>query len=316
MSIIKETFIEKFRPKTFDKMILFPRLMGYTNNTLNQNLFLYGPSGTGKTTFAKIISANHDTYYVDGSLSSKVEILREDITNFCQNQSLLTSDSNLPKVVIFDEIEGVSDQFFKALRGFIENFSNVRFIAITNFINEVPPQVLSRFQEVPFYPIDSEEELFLLKEQKKKIYLILKACKIDIDPEALHEFTKSNFPDLRKSYNKIQDWKLLNINNITLNDLKKINFSFSDLFELIATTKITSDNYKIIVNNYGNKNLEVFQSLSSEFLDYLKINYSEKLKFIADITIIITKYQALRTQVINQDINLLACIFELQKILV
>ena len=43
------------------------------------------------------------------------------------------------KVVILDEIDGVSDQFFKALRATMETFaSNSRFIATCNYINKLP----------------------------------------------------------------------------------------------------------------------------------------------------------------------------------
>ena len=59
--------------------------------------------------------------------------------------------------------------------------------------------------------------------------------KIEIEEDALNEFIKRNFPDMRKIYNKIQYWKDLGIKHIKIGDIKKLNWSFSELFELIVT---------------------------------------------------------------------------------
>ena len=89
------------------------------------------------------------------------------------------------KVVILDEVDGVSDQFFKALRATMEQFaSNSRFIATCNYINKLPDPILSRFEVINF-DFDKEDAKAIKDKLIAKMYALggvgLSANQVGID---------------------------------------------------------------------------------------------------------------------------------------
>jgi putative ATPase len=60
--------VEKYRPTTLDKYVgnehIKKTINQYLGNNDIQNLIFYGPSGTGKTTLAKLIVKNLDCDYI------------------------------------------------------------------------------------------------------------------------------------------------------------------------------------------------------------------------------------------------------------
>ena len=135
------------------------------------------------------------------------------------------------KVVILDEVDGVSDQFFKALRATMDQFAtNARFVATCNYINKLPDPILSRFEVINF-DFDKEEESELTKKYIRRVYDICKEEEMTIEKPALVEFVKRNFPDLRTIQINYKD--LTTPIMLTLEDVKKFNSVYKDVFELI-----------------------------------------------------------------------------------
>ena len=144
-------------------MILPQRIKDAFKNGLQQNVLLTGSPGSGKTSLAKILSENSPRLFINVSDESSVETVREKITGFCSTISIM-NEENATKVVVLDEFDGASDQFYKALRGTIEKFAkNTRFVATCNWINKVPDPIKSRFEIFLFDPVNKEEEAELKK---------------------------------------------------------------------------------------------------------------------------------------------------------
>jgi replication factor C small subunit len=218
------------------------------------------------------------------------------------------------KVVLLDEMDGASEQFYKALRATIEQFSaTARFVGTCNYINKVPDHIQSRFEVISFDPVNREEEDWLYNIQVKRLKVLIGKLEIDMSDEALKEFVKRNFPDMRKMYNRIQGWHIKGIKKIEVSDIKSLNWSFVELFQLIAGPSDPINNYKEILTNYSDKVDDVLQSLGTEFIEWLRENNPDKIKKIPEIIILVAKYQAQRTQVIDQVVNLLALVFEIQQ---
>jgi len=157
--MVNALFTEKYRPKNLDELILPERVMNKFKNGLTQNVLFAGSPGTGKTSTAKAIINQFELpyLYINASRDTSVDVIRTQITDFCSTMSIL-DDRNKFKVVILDEVDGVSDQFFKALRATMEQFaSNSRFIATCNYINKLPDAILSRFEVINF-DFDKSEE--------------------------------------------------------------------------------------------------------------------------------------------------------------
>lgn len=314
---VQELFTEKFRPQKMEHLIIPDRIRKLIGSgELHQNVLLYGSPGTGKTSAAKILAKNYPTLYINVSDETGIDIVREKITNWCSTISLMDNKESI-KVVILDEFDGASEAFHKALRATIERFAKTaRFIATCNYINKVPEPMQSRFESISFdYTSKVEErEVFLL--MAKRVKAILTAAGIEIEKDALIEFVKRNFPDMRKMLNKIQTWHISGIKEIKLDDIKQLNYSFVDIFNLIVNNSPSAyENYKFLVANYSSKVDDVLASLGTEFPEYIKENHQDKIMKLPNVIVETATHQAQRVHVIDPVITMLSCVFKLQQIM-
>jgi len=313
--MIHALFTEKYRPKNLQDLILPERVMSKFKDGLSQNILLAGSPGTGKTSTAKAIVQQFDLpyLYINASTDTSVDVIRTRITDFCSTMSIL-DDRDKFKVVILDEVDGVSDQFFKALRATMETFaSNSRFIATCNYINKLPDPILSRFEVINF-DFDKEEESELTKKYIRRVYDICGKEGMTIEKPALVEFVKRNFPDLRSTLNKLQGFKTQGTTSINVDDVKKFNSVYKDVFELIFNETDPVKNYQYLVGEYSNRVDDVLQTLGDEFIQYIQSEKQSATRFIPQIAVTVAEHQAQRNLVIDQVITLLSCVYKLQEI--
>ena len=311
MQSINQLFTEKYRPKNLEDLILPDRVMSKFKDGLVQNMLFAGSPGTGKTSCAKAIvnQFNLPYLYINASTDTSVDVIRTRIIDFCSTVSIMDAPGSF-KVVILDEVDGVSDQFFKALRATMEQFaSNSRFIATCNYINKLPDPILSRFEVINF-DFDKDEESELTKKYIRRVYEICKQEEMTIDKEALVEFVRRNFPDLRSTLNKLQGYKTQGTTNITVEDVKKFNSVYKDVFDLI----FNESNYQLLVSNYSNRVDDVLQSLGEEFVEYIQQERLQSVKHIPQVIISVAKHQAQRVHVIDPVITMLSCVYDIQGI--
>jgi len=315
MQSLNQLFTEKYRPKNLDDLILPDRVMSKFKDGLVQNMLFAGSPGTGKTSTAKALVNQFELpyLYINASTDTSVDVIRTRIIDFCSTVSIMDKAGSF-KVVILDEVDGVSDQFFKALRATMEQFaSNSRFIATCNYINKLPDPILSRFEVINF-DFDKEEESELTKKYIKRVYQICGNEGMTIDKPALVEFVRRNFPDLRTTLNKLQGYKTQGTNNITVEDVKKFNSVYKDVFELIFNETDPAKNYQLLVSNYANKVDDILQTLGEEFVEYIQQEKLQHVKHIPQIIITVAKHQAQRVHVIDPVITMLSCVYEIQSI--
>ena len=313
--MIQALFTEKYRPKDLSSLILPDRVMNKFKDGITQNMLFAGSPGTGKTSTAKAIVQQWDLpyLYINASTDTSVDVIRTRITDFCSTMSIL-DDRDKFKVVILDEVDGVSDQFFKALRATMEQFaSNSRFIATCNYVNKIPDPILSRFEVINF-DFDKAEESELTKKYIKRVYDIYGKEEMTIEKPALVEFVRRNFPDLRSTLNKLQGYKTQGTTNITIDDVKKFNSVYKDVFELIFNETDPIKNYQYLVGEYSNRVDDVLQTLGEEFIEYIQSEKPNAVKHVPQIAITVAEHQAQRNLVIDQVITLLSCVYKLQEI--
>jgi replication factor C small subunit len=316
MQSINQLFTEKYRPKNLDDLILPDRVMTKFKDGLVQNMLFAGSPGTGKTSTAKAVvnQFNLPYLYINASTDTSVDVIRTRIIDFCSTVSIMDAPGAF-KVVILDEVDGVSDQFFKALRATMEQFaSNSRFIATCNYINKIPDPVLSRFEVINF-DFDKQEESELTKKYIKRVYHICKQEGLTIEKDALVEFVRRNFPDLRSTLNKLQGFKTQGTTKIAVDDVKRFNSVFKDVFELIFNETDPAKNYQMLVSNYANRVDDVLQSLGEEFIEYITQEQSQSSKHIPQVIISVAKHQAQRVDVIDPVITMLSCVYDIQTII-
>jgi len=316
MQSINQLFTEKYRPSTLEQLILPDGVMNKFKDGLVQNMLFAGSPGTGKTSCAKAIVNQFGLpyLYINASTDTSVDVIRTRITDFCSTVSIM-DEPGMFKVVILDEVDGVSDQFFKALRATMEQFaSNSRFIATCNYINKLPDPILSRFEVINF-DFDKEEENELTKKYIRRVYDICKEEEMTIEKEALVEFVRRNFPDLRSTLNKLQGFKTQGTSNITVGDVKRFNSVYKDVFELVFNETDPAKNYQLLVSNYSNRVDDILQTLGEEFVEYIQQEQLQSVKHIPQIIISVAKHQAQRVHVIDPVITMLSCVYEIQSII-
>lgn len=313
---MKELLTEKYRPKTLDDIVLPKRVKNMFQNGIQANILLYGTPGTGKTSTAKLMvkQFGHQHLYINCSKETGIDTIRDKISNFCMSSSLMMNREKL-KVVIMDEMDGMSQQAYQALRASIEEFAcNTRFVATCNFLSKVPEPIQSRFECVSF---DFEHEE--LKEVKKLCALRIKhICDnegIEIDVDAIVSLMKNNFPDMRSIVTKLQSMIIQGITHVTIEDVTKNNSECTDIFDLVINSNDPVNNYRVLVGTYGSKTDEVLNALGKEFIEYIISSHPELTKFIPYITIITAKYQSQKNNCIDPVICMLACVYEIQQTL-
>ena len=316
MQSLNQLFTEKYRPKNLEELILPDAVMNKFKDGLVQNMLFAGSPGTGKTSCAKAVVNQFELpyLYINASTDTSVDVIRTRIIDFCSTVSIMDKPGTF-KVVILDEVDGVSDQFFKALRATMEQFaSNSRFIATCNYINKLPDPILSRFEVINF-DFDKEEETELTKKYIRRVYEICKQEEMSIEKDALVEFVRRNFPDLRTTLNKLQGYKTQGTTNITVQDVKRFNSVYKDVFELVFNETDPAKNYQMLVSNYSNRVDDVLQTLGAEFVEYIQQEQLQSVKHIPQIIISVAKHQQQRVHVIDPVITMLSCIYEIQGII-
>jgi DNA polymerase III delta prime subunit len=203
-------WVEKYRPIKVRDIILPDKIKQIFINLLVKkeipNLLLTGTAGTGKTTLAKAFAQemNANVLFVNASKERGIDVLRNQIENFASTVSI---DSDVPKIIILDEIDNMSNTAIMALRGFIETFSsNARFFLTCNYAGKIPEPIRSRMQVIEF-EWNTEERKSLMKDFGKRVLFILENEKIKLEETgktALSVFIKRLFPDMRKIIGSLQ----------------------------------------------------------------------------------------------------------------
>ncbi len=302
-------WVEKYRPSSINDLLIDESTKSSLLHFKKQKeiphmLFISGP-GTGKTTTAKIIAKellNSDYLYINASDENGIDTIRNKVIAFSESKSF---DGGL-KIIILDEVDGLSRDAQGALRGSMEYYhENTRCILTANYRNKLIDPLISRIQQ------------FNLKYEKKDVfklcYNLLKKENVIIDKENAEKMVKlinSVYPDIRKAINSLQ--RCSYSGTLTINSSFADDIFISEVFDylnegnslglrkfLITKESSFASDYNMLLKNL------------LEFIYKSNINDQKKKELI----LIIGEFLYRGVSVLDKEINCFVCMIQLSQIL-
>lgn len=198
---MSDLYVEKYRPKTLDEIILSDNLKEKFKEYIDQkyipHILLNGTPGIGKTTISKILAtsiSSDDYLFVCASDHNSVEDIRGKVKGFCA-----TMGFSKFKIIILDECDAISLNGQMMLRNLTEEFHETcRFILTCNHGERVLDAVKSRCQSFDLVAPDMKSVALRCIEILKKENI---KCENKDDIKSL---VKRFYPDIRKVINNMQ----------------------------------------------------------------------------------------------------------------
>jgi len=301
-------WVEKYRPKTIEECILPENIKKTFKDFLEKgevpNLLLAGPAGCGKTTVAKALchELGVDYYVINGSDEGRfLDTVRNNAKNFASTVSI-TSDAK-HKVIIIDEADNTTNDVQLLLRAFTEEFSgNCRFVFTCNYKNKIIEPLHSRCSVVEF-GIGGKQKLQLQANFFERIRTILKTERVEYDPKVVVELVKKHFPDWRRVLNECQRYSAGG----------KID---SGILATFSDVKVNDLVEKLKEKNFPKVRQWVVDNLDNDTSILLRRIYDACYESLVPGSIpaavlILAKYQYQVAFVVDQEINMLACLTEI-----
>ena len=306
MSMGDYLWVEQYRPPSIKECILPERLksvfQAFVDKNQVPNLLLSGGPGVGKTTVARALLNELDLDYIiiNGSMKGNIDTLRTEISQFASTVSFTGGR----KYVILDEADYLNPQSTQpALRNFMEEFSNnCGFILTCNFKNRIIEPLHSRCSVVDF-TMSKKEMAGLAPQFLKRVSNILKMKGVEFDPKVIAELIMKHMPDWRRVLNELQRYSVTGKIDVgiltTLSDE-----SFDSLVSMMKNQDFTGIR-KWVVDNADIESSTLFRKL----YDYA----SKKMKpmSVAQMVLILAKYQYQAAFVVDHEINNVACLLEI-----
>jgi DNA polymerase III delta prime subunit len=296
MSVKSLLLWEKWRPKNIDEVILLPRIRKQFENGISQHCILYGHYGTGKTSLARILIGKYTKetpcLELNCSMDTSIDILREEIQNFCKFTPMMETESDI-KYVFLDEFERVSIQFQDAFKAFIEKYNkNVRFIITTNHLNKISDGIKSRIPQINFDCQGVDEERYLKTELYKRINnVILPEEGKQIPKEDLISIITKKFPDFRSIMVEVQNY--LETGDLGSNSSNVSNKVKLELYNSIYDKSLDYEKiYHFLMTNFGADKIDVMiKLLGKPFIDW-SISEKKNIDKLFECNYIIADYSS------------------------
>jgi len=298
-------WVEKYRPKTISDCVLPEELKSTFQKFVDMkeipNLLLTGGPGVGKTTVARAMleQVGADYIVINGSMNGNIDTLRNDIQQFASSVSLTGGR----KYVILDEADYLNANSTQpALRNFMEEYSrNCGFILTCNFKNRIIEPLHSRCSVVEF-KIPKSSLPLLAGEFFKRTLKILNSEGIGYDKATIAELIQRHVPDWRRVLNELQRYSVNgHIDTGIFANLGEDNFR--NLIGLLKEKKFT-EMRKWVGENSDMDSTSMFRKFYDTAHEYMKAGS------IADLVILLARYQYQAAFVADQEVNLAAFLTE------
>jgi DNA polymerase III delta prime subunit len=301
-------WVEKYRPKTIADCVLPEDIKNvfqkFVNDRFVPNLLLSGGPGVGKTTvaLAMLNELNCDSIIFNGSLNVDKDSLRNDIQNYASTVSLMGGR----KYIIIDEADYLNVTHVQpALRRFLEEFAgNCGFILTCNYKNKIIQPLHSRFSVIDF-KINNKQKAELATKFLDRCCFILDQEKVMYDKKVIAEIIMKYFPDWRRVLNELQRYSAQSNGKIDVGILTSlVDTDIKDLLDALKKKDFMS------MRKWVGANSTV--DIAALFNRLYTIAYEHlNAKSVPQLVLILGKYQYQAAFVVDQEINLAACMTEI-----
>lgn len=300
-----QALYRKYRPSNFDEVVGQQPIIQTLKNAIVQNRIAHaylfcGPRGTGKTSIAKIFAkmlncedesnkpcgkCTNCKMVQNGSHPDIIEIDAASNNGVDEVRNLIDKVKYAPmqgkyKVYIIDEVHMMTTGAFNALLKTIEEPpAHVVFILATTEPNKVIPTIISRCQRFDFNKVSQ-------KDIEKRLSIVCKEEKIEIDPEAISLIAQLADGGMRDSLSILDQCIAYCSSNITVDNVREIygvltTSDIGKLFEHLYAHEVDALIQQI--QECSDKGMDL-KRLTSDFITLLKesiiLDYSSNSQLV------------------------------------
>lgn len=300
-----QALYRKYRPSNFDEVVGQQPIIQTLKNAIVQNRIAHaylfcGPRGTGKTSiakiFAKMLNCEDESnkpcgkcinckMVQNGSHPDIIEIDAASNNGVDEVRNLIDKVKYAPmqgkyKVYIIDEVHMMTTGAFNALLKTIEEPpAHVVFILATTEPNKVIPTIISRCQRFDFNKVSQ-------KDIEKRLSIVCKEEKIEIDPEAISLIAQLADGGMRDSLSILDQCIAYCSSNITVDNVREIygvltTSDIGKLFEHLYAHEVDALIQQI--QECSDKGMDL-KRLTSDFITLLKesiiLDYSSNSQLV------------------------------------
>lgn len=302
-----QALYRKYRPYNFDEVVGQQPIIQTLKNAIVQNRIAHaylfcGPRGTGKTSiakiFAKMLNCEDESnkpcgkcinckMVQNGSHPDIIEIDAASNNGVDEVRNLIDKVKYAPmqgkyKVYIIDEVHMMTTGAFNALLKTIEEPpAHVVFILATTEPNKVIPTIISRCQRFDFNKVSQ-------KDIEKRLSIVCKEEKIEIDPEAISLIAQLADGGMRDSLSILDQCIAYCSSNITVDNVREIygvltTSDIGKLFEHLYAHEV--DVLIQQIQECSDKGMDL-KRLTSDFITLLKesiiLDYSSNSQLVSN----------------------------------